>query len=223
MKNKTIILSVLALSVMALFSSFSFAGWGGAYSYMEGESSSLPISHALYLKEDGTVCVADFEGQSEDLLAQLKSNTSITKCSDKDTRQVATTYSQYFYNDNNSFKATKVALPAMLGGGIASAVVGCVMGHLGAKVQAENRITDNRIIGVDASDGVSDMEPRESMIAGGAAGIIGGFPVLGALESAAGILVEFSGLAVSGALGAFICGKTTYEYMGQGSDENHDN
>ncbi len=138
---KTIILKLLAWVVMALFSSFSFANWGGAYQYMKGESSFLPISNALYKKADGTVCVANFTGQTNfeaqtNLLEQIKDfDDTIVECSSEDIQKINTTIDQYFHNDSNSFKATKVALPAIaapglvVGGVVVSSLLGCVLGN----------------------------------------------------------------------------------------------
>ncbi len=137
---KTITLRVLVLAVTALFSSFSFANWGGAYQYMNGESSYLPISNALYKKADGTVCVANFTGQTNfeaqsNLLEQIKDfDDTILECSSEDIQKINTTIDQYFHNDGNSFKATKVALPAIapglvIGGMAVSSLVGCAVGN----------------------------------------------------------------------------------------------
>ena len=205
---KAVILKVV-LSVIVLGSSFSFANWGGAYQYMKGESSPLPISQALYLKEDGTVCVADFEGQSEDLLAQLKSHISATKCSEEDTKQIATTYNRYFYNNNNSFKATKVTLPAIAG----SALTGCLIGWFGADATLHLRELKRK--NSKEVEDTSNLYPEDSVLFGVMAGAVisspFGVPALVETASAYLIMGSIAAIVGAGGAGAFICGKTTYE------------
>ncbi len=208
---KAVILKVV-LSVIVLGSSFSFANWGGAYQYMKGESSPLPISQALYLKEDGTVCVADFEGQSEDLLAQLKSHISVTKCSEEDAKQIATTYNRYFYNNNNSFKATKVTLPAIAGAVGASALMGCFLGWFGADVTLDLRELKRK--NSKEVEDTSNLYPEDSVLFGVMFGALTVPWGVAMLEETASISLMTGSMATiigAGAASALICGKTTYE------------
>ncbi len=114
-------LTLNCLLVIGLASSFSFANWG-AYQYMKNDNPVLPISNAVYFKDNGTLCVADFEDQS-DLLAQLKSLDStilVTECNDEDVQQINNQINyvanEYLYNGHSFLVSgvTKLPMPPQI-------------------------------------------------------------------------------------------------------------
>ncbi len=167
MKN----LVLIAIGCVIYFQNFSFAV-GLSYQYMEDQEYNLPISHALYLKEDGTICVANFEDQKDqnNVLAQnknLRDQNLVTKCNDEDTTSSKNLILEYL--SNSSFKATKVSFPAIAMTGVITAGVGCLFGFIGADVV---------LGGVGYEPDQSDIYPTGSVVVGGAFGVLLGIPLL---------------------------------------------
>ncbi len=131
---KAVLISYIVL--IMVFQSISFAT-GLSYSIYEDQNHNLPISHVLYVREDGTLCVENFEDpeNQNNILVKVKdldNNISVTKCSSQELQQINATINQSFYNANDSFKATTVSLSMMATTGIVSASFECIIGTIGS-------------------------------------------------------------------------------------------
>ncbi len=125
--KKYLILS--ATSFIILFQNFSFA-IGLSYHYMKDqnmEDYNLPLSHALYLKEDGTVCITDFENLKDQNNISAQYENSVTKCNNEDTQIINNIASEYLNNKENSLVKKKVSLPLA---GAASVGLACIIGGI---------------------------------------------------------------------------------------------
>ncbi len=212
---------LIAVSFVMLFQNFSFAS-GMSYQYMKDQNMKnqnmqdqiLPLSHALYLKEDGTVCMADFESQpgSQDqedqnnLLTQYKK--SVAKCSNEDMPAINNMALEYLNNENNSFKVTKVVLPAIAMANIASASLGCLIGFIDAdtalRVYRDDVVLDPNLLNLKDS----------TIITGSLTGSLMGIPLLalfGKRMSFNSLFINGFIVAAIGATSTFICSKATID------------